>query len=61
MKDFLNQDVKVGDKVITLSTCYKELYVGTITKITNCFIFVQSDKTTLITKRYPDQVVLLKE
>lgn len=40
MKDFLGNELEVGDQVITTDSDYKEFLLVTITRFTKCKVFV---------------------
>ena len=64
MKDFLGNELQVGDKVVCLEKDYKNLIKATVVKLTEKTIFVEftrrafSDRmVTETVKRFSDQVV----
>lgn len=59
MRDFLGNELNVGDKVVCIELDYKNLKKATITKITPKTIFVEYSKWGKMqeVKRYSDQVV----
>lgn len=64
MKDFLNNELEVGCKVVCLDRDYKHLILATVVKLTEKTIFVEftrkafPDRTVTETvKRFRDQVV----
>ena len=64
MKDFLNNELKVGDKVVCLEKDYKNLIHATVVKLTPKMIIVEFTRRAfpdrLVTeqvKRFSDQVV----
>lgn len=64
MKDFLGNELKVGDKVVCLEKDYKNLIHATVVKLTEKTIFVEFtrrafpgvDRTETV-KRFSDQVI----
>lgn len=40
MKDFLEQELNVGDTVVLILPGYRELTKGTIVRFTKCFVIV---------------------
>lgn len=52
MKDFLNNELAVGDKVVCLEKDYKNLIRATVVKLTAKMIFVEFTR-----KAYPDRMV----
>lgn len=59
MKDFLGNQLNVGDKVVCIELNYKNLVRGEVTKITPQAMRVKWHRGTReeITLRYSDQVV----
>jgi len=59
MKDFLGNELQVGDEVVCIELNHKKLKKVTISKITEKTIFVEYSKwaNKEIVKRYSDQVV----
>lgn len=59
MKDFLGNELNVGDEVVCIELNYKNLKRATVVRITPKTIFVTYNKWGLATevKRYSDQVV----
>lgn len=60
MKDFLGNNVKVGDKVIQVTIGSKELGKAVITRITSCFIFTKATDTSRSreVRRTSEQILL---
>lgn len=60
-KDFLGNDIQVGDQVIYAQLHYRSLKIGTITKITPKMVFIQTDTDKnydwTIIKQFHDQVI----
>lgn len=46
MKDFLGNELNIGDAVIFANKSYRELERGKIVKITPCFVFISYEKFT---------------
>lgn len=42
-KDYIDQELSVGDHVIYVQLGYRNFVKGTITKITRCFVFLKQD------------------
>jgi len=45
-KDFLGNELTIGDQVIYMERGYRELDIGTIVKLTKCKVMVQPRITT---------------
>ncbi len=58
MKDFLKQDLQVGDVVIYFSTSYREFKVNRIVKITECFVFIDEGYAWRKPFKQPGQQVI---
>ena len=67
MKDFLNQELQVGDVVIYQRSLYREFQIGRISKITKCFVFIRPKQISVRDDfrqepwqviKHPDQKVL---
>lgn len=52
MKDFLGNELQVGDKVVCLERDYRNLIRATVVKLTPKMIFVEFTRKT-----YPDHMV----
>jgi hypothetical protein len=62
-KDYLGQEINVGDPVIFVQLNYRNFLKGTITKITEKTVLISHPKTNTCsteTKQYPDQVINIK-
>ena len=58
MKDFLKQELQVGDLVIYFIAHHRKMRVGRIAKITNCFVFIDRGHHLLDPfKQAGDQVI----
>ncbi len=64
MKDFLDNDIQVGDKVAAIELGYKNLIKATVVKLTAKMIIVEFTRkaypnrtVTEQTKRFSDQVI----
>jgi phage gp45-like len=60
MKDFLGNDLKIGDDVVFVQLGYRNLLKGKIAKITEKTILIHHDKTNTCstkTKQFPEQVI----
>jgi hypothetical protein len=67
MKDFLNQELQVGDVVIYQRSLYREFQIGRISKITKRFVFIRPKQISVRDDfrqepwqviKHPDQKVL---
>lgn len=45
MKDYLGQELKVGDVVIYYCNSYRNFKTNRIVKITNCYVFIDEGYT----------------
>jgi len=58
MKDFLKQELQVGDVVIFQNLKYRYFKIGRIVNITKCFVFIDAgSKWTDPHKQKGDQVI----
>jgi peroxiredoxin len=60
MKDFLGNCLEVGDEVVFVQLGYRNLWKGTIAKITAKTILISHKKTntcSIETKQFPEQVI----
>jgi peroxiredoxin len=60
MKDFLGNELNVGDDVVIMQKSYRNFIKGKIIRITKCMVIVQHDETNVCsteTKQTFDQVI----
>ena len=60
MKDFLGNELNVGDNVVFMQKSYRNFMKGKIIRITTCTVIVQHDETNVCsteTKQTGDQVI----
>ena len=60
MKDFLGNELNVGDDVVIMQKSYRNFIKGKIIRITTCTVIVQHAKTNVgdtETKQTGDQVI----
>ena len=63
MKDFLGNELNIGDEVVFVQLGYRNLLKGHITKMTEKTILISHDKTNTCsteTKQTPSQVVKIQ-
>jgi hypothetical protein len=68
MKDFLGNQLEVGDEVVFIVPGYRELTRGIITKFTKCFVFIEKHNPNQIRaawqetiKQTPEQLVKINK
>ncbi len=64
LKDFLGQDLEVGDEVVFIQLRYRNLLKGTIIKMTPKTILIAHERTNVgstQTKQFPEQVVRINK
>jgi len=61
-KDFLGNDIHVGDKVAFMQLKYRNLITGTVVKITPKTLLIEHPKTNVCStesKQFHDQVIVI--
>lgn len=62
-KDFLGQNIALGDVVVFIQLGYRNLLTGVVTKITDKTLMIAHEKTNTCskeTKQFHNQVVVIK-
>jgi len=63
-EDFLGKELKVGDRVVFVQKSYRNLMIGTISKITAKMAFLDHEETNVCsrtTKQAHDQLIKIEK